>query len=57
MFETGEFERPKFDCIWILIGLNPHATELIFLTPVPANEMELFPISNYAKWALRTPEA
>ena len=27
---------------WILIGLNPHAKELIFLTPVPANTMELF---------------
>ena len=26
----------------ILIRLNPHATELIFLTPVPANKMELF---------------
>ena len=22
--------------------LNPHATELIFLTPVPANKVELF---------------
>ena len=27
---------------WILIRLNPHATELIFLTPVLANKMELF---------------
>ena len=26
----------------ILIGLNPHATELIFLTPVPANKTKFF---------------
>ena len=26
----------------ILIELNPHASELIFLTPIPANKMELF---------------
>ena len=25
-----------------LIGLNPHAPELIFLSPVPASKMELF---------------
>ena len=27
---------------WILIGVNQHATELIFLMPVPANKMQLF---------------
>ena len=26
----------------VLTGLIPHATELIFLSPVPANKMELF---------------
>ena len=26
----------------ILIGWNPHATELLFLTPVPANKMEFY---------------
>ena len=25
-------------------GLNPHATELILLTPVPANKMDFFRI-------------
>ena len=27
---------------WILIGLNPHATELIFLMQVPANKLLFF---------------
>ena len=26
-----------------LVELKPHATELIFLMPVPANKMQLFP--------------
>ena len=26
----------------ILMGLNQHATELIFLTPVPADKIDLF---------------
>ena len=34
----------------ILIGLNPHATELNFLTPVRANKMEVFVHSTNATY-------
>ena len=38
LFQSWEHNKKK----WILIGLNPHALERIFLTPVPANKMEFF---------------
>ena len=36
-----KIRRPKVTDYAALIELNPHATELIFHTPVPANKMEL----------------
>ena len=34
VFETGEFERPKFDCtfIWLLVGFRFEQYGIFFLT-------------------------